>query len=220
MASPAIRTIPWRQLQKFAESVALGKSATQAYLDARPNVAYSTAKTNGAELAKQPRAQMVIASMRAALVDRATEDFIMNREEVMRWHTLAALTPVGEIDETHFLAQEVTYRITTTKAGDVTESKTIRMVNKTDSVKELTKIRGDYKPEKLEISDTSTRDKAIDAFADDPLFAQLLQDEARIQAAKLVRSGAVIEMEPAPPIKTLEDLEEQQRLDDEAEELY
>ena len=172
---------------------------------------------------------MAIASMRAALIEKATEEFILTRDEVLRVHTLAALTPVGQVDESHFLAQEVTYKYATDEDGlpilgpggspMVTEKK-VKMVSKSDSLKEISKLQGFYQPEKLEITDTSTRDQAIDAFADDPLFAQLLQDEARIQAAKLVRSGAVIEMEPAPPIKTLEDLEEQQQLDAEAELLY
>jgi len=109
--TPATKSIPWRQIQKFAESVALGKSATQAYLDARPGVAYSTANVNGPALAKTHQAQLAVASMRQALIEKATEEFILNRDEILRYHTLTALTPVGEIDESHFLAQEVTYRV-------------------------------------------------------------------------------------------------------------
>jgi len=207
----------------------MGVSATQAYHNIRPDVTNATARVNGPNLVHQPRVQLAIEAARKALVDRATEEFILTRDEILRYHTLTALTPVGEIDESHFLAQEVTFKYATDPTGLpirdedgkplITEKK-IKSVSKSDALKEISRLRGDYKPEKLEITDTSTRDKAIDAFSEDPLFAQLLQDEARIQAAKLVRSGAVIEMDVAPPIKTLEDLEEQQRLDDEALEHY
>lgn len=225
--TPATKSIPWRQIQKFAESVALGKSATAAYLDARPGVAQSTARVNGSELSKHPRVQMAVASMRQALIEKATEEFILNRDEVLRVHTLAALTPVGQVDESHFLAQEVTYKYATDEDGMpilgpggsplVTEKK-VKMVSKSDSLKEISKLQGFYKPEKLEITDTSTRDAAIDAFADDPLYKEMLESEARIQAAKMARGG-LIDIEPAPPRRTLEEIEEQQRLDDEAEEI-
>ena len=158
--TPAKKTIPWRQLQKFSESIALGKSATAAYQDARPGVAYNTAKVNGAELAKHPRTQMVVATMRQALVERATEEFILTRDEILRYHTISALTPPADIDEHSMLAQEVTYKYATDPSGLpirdedgnplITEKK-IKSVSKSDALKEISRLRGDYKPEKLEI---------------------------------------------------------------------
>ena len=213
--------LPWAQIQRFAGQVAMGVSATQAYQTIRPDVTNSTARVNGPNLVHQPRVQLAIQAARKALVERATEEFILTRDEVLRVHTMAALTPVAEVDEKHFLAQEVTYKYATDEEGMpilgadgkplITEKK-IKMVSKSDALKEISKLQGFYQPEKIEIQDTTKRDDALQRLADDPLFAELMAQQVPI-VERAIEMREITE--PGPPRRTLEEIEEAQRLDDE-----
>lgn len=94
----------------FALMIAEGSSGRKAYLSYYPHVEVRSADSAAARLLAT-----VEVTARVKFLKRATaSERVMTLQEWQEWHTMAVRTPIGEIDETHPLAQEMTYE---TKGG-------------------------------------------------------------------------------------------------------
>jgi hypothetical protein len=171
----------------------------------------------------------MVKNHRDLLEQESKNQLLLSRDEILMAHTQTVLTPVGHVDENHWLAQEVKFKYATDEAGfphlgidgkPVVVEKTVKMLNKTTAMQEISRLQGYYKPEKLEISDTTdAKRQAADALAADPSFMEMLREEARNMAAARQVEGRIIDL-PAIGSMTLEDREEAAQLDAEAENLY
>lgn len=127
----------------FCQFVALGKSAAQAYRLAGGESEYSNRR------AADLRTKQDIQERIKELMEEVRQTFEFTREDLLNFYRETIITPVGSVDETSRLAQEVT----TTCNADGT-SKKVKMVGKIDAARELSKMLGWYEPEKVEVSGT------------------------------------------------------------------
>lgn len=128
--------------EKFCLLYHQSGNAIQSYIEAY-GVKYETANRIAYRLLRNPAVQERLQE----LYDEAGEIAKVDKSEIIeRWLEVIS-TPIGEIDETHPLAQEVTYRFD--KQGNET-GKTVKMPSKADGFKELARLIGAYEPDKVE----------------------------------------------------------------------
>lgn len=157
--------------ERFAQGVAGFMSATSAYRKyiAEKGTKTDTCMQNGSGLLAKLRPRVDFLKAQAAKT--ASEKFHFGKEELIGYLVGVVQTPVGEVDETHEFAQEMTVE---TKGGqrgrlrrgdaedgneeasepiDVTK---IKSFGKADAAKLLAKICGWESPDKVEHSGTLT----------------------------------------------------------------
>lgn len=147
--------------ERFAELVAGGMSATEAYVKAGYNVSVKVAGTNGPRLLENAGVKAHIAGIKAKAAARTEfkkDDLV--RDLIKLWQT-----PVGEIDEKSQFAQEV---VTDQVAGGsrgqlkrgkaakgnetvepITTRKRIKMVDKFAAARLLTELLGWKEPDQV-----------------------------------------------------------------------
>lgn len=108
---PKPKPLPRPKEEKFAQLMASGEfAAWQAYHEIWPEYEQSTARTKGPEMFRRSHIKARVAELQGMTADAT----VMTLKEWQEWHTMAVRTPIGEIDETHPLAQEMTFE---TKGG-------------------------------------------------------------------------------------------------------
>lgn len=133
----------------FAEFVASGMSATSAYIKAGYNVTQKAAETAGPRLLGNVAVGKHIADLRK----KASEKTEFTRYDMVQWLVSALKTPIGEIDENHFLAQEFTTEemILKNQGGRIIKRR-VKTVGKIECARLLCDIVGWKEPEKREIN--------------------------------------------------------------------
>lgn len=200
----------WQTLSKFAQGIASGMSASEAYRQARPNADLTPESVTvmASRLLSTVKVKSMVAHYREALVERSTEDFILNRDEKRRLLTMVAITPVGQVDETSILAQEVKYKYATHPITGATvldedgnpmvAEKVVKMIPKQFAIGELNKMDAHYEAEKAPLPSKSLTygiEDAHEAFSHDPMYLEFLKEAAVFEAAK---RGKIIEVQEAP----------------------
>ena len=183
----------WPTVQKIAKRLAEGETPARAYAEVR-GVAPRTAANHAARFAQRPDVVKAVAHFRKQLLDSAAVEFVLEHQDLVKMHTINVLTPIKFVDEDSPLAQEVITTTTRNKDGSVSTKKTIKTMPKMESMKEIAKLGGYYAPEKVDFTATNSLNDSIAALSENPLFAEMLADEARVQGARIAR-GAVIEIE-------------------------
>lgn len=221
----------WKVLSEFAQGIALGKTAAEAFLSARPNVLPSSAPVLGCRLLKDVQVQSMIAHYRQALVENSTPDFILNRDEKRRLLTLVAITPVGQVDEASILAQEVKYKYATHPLTGETlfdsdgkamlAEKVVKMVPKQFAVSELNKMDGHYEAEKAPVKALTRYDDAYiqRQLAASSEFQGYLREEAALEAARLGRVIEIAAIEVPPPRRSQDEMDAALEADEEFQKL-
>lgn len=122
--------------REFAHLIVAGLTQEDAYRQAiSPTASHNTARTKGCVIANDPRVKTYIRELREASWTAQALSYAEKRAflaEVVR-------TPVGSVDETSPLAQEVVYE--ETKYGT---TKKVKMVSKAAAIAEDSKLAGDY----------------------------------------------------------------------------
>ena len=144
---------------------------------------------------REPKIALMIRERRKAMSAQAVEDFILNRDEIRRRLTEVVLTPIGDLDETSDLVQEVSYEYATNpitgepiygpNGKQVRIKMKVKMIGKMDSIRELNKMDGHYDAEKKEPEKELPfgREAALKAFENDPAFQEALRYEAKLHIA-------------------------------------
>jgi hypothetical protein len=136
--------------EQFAQCVAGGASAAQAYRDTYPNASTATAETHGPELLRRSQVAVRVDELRGIQRTVVTEEFKVSREDMVRYLHEVLITPVGEIDADHVLAQEMTRSRRVRgrgEDGEEWETEKIKMPAKMDATEKLIKLAGWYAPE-------------------------------------------------------------------------
>ena len=137
--------------EQFAQSVAGGASAAQAYRETYPNAGTSTAETSGPELLRKPQVALRVNKLKGIQEEIITEEFQVSREDMVRYLYDVMTTPVGEIDSDHILAQELTRSRRVRgrgEDGEEWETERIKMPGKMEAADKLIKMAGWYAPDK------------------------------------------------------------------------
>lgn len=142
--------------EAFAQAVALGMSATQAYRTevSEEGCLTSTAMSEGCRLLGSPKVSTRVEELRKAVSKKAEERFGLTAETLIRLHLDVIETPLGEVDKNSRLAQEY-------KIGK--DGITIKTMPKASSAAELAKLCGFYAPEKVEASITQETEESLAA---------------------------------------------------------
>ncbi len=124
--------------QRFADLVLSGMSQTAAYIKA--GYAVKGADAGASRMATHPGVSAYLETEREKTAER---------ERIKKWEVLDFLsnvirTPIGEVDESSMLAQEVTRD----EIGEEILRTKIKMADKLGSVDRMAKILGWYAPEK------------------------------------------------------------------------
>ncbi len=194
--------------QKFAQGVAEGMSATRAYMAARPdaNLTPGYAAKEASGLLRQGKISGMVEHYRKALIDNATDEFILNRNEIRRALTLAVVTPVSELEKegNEWLVQEKT--VTDGPNGTTTK---IKGLPKLGALQELAKLDGHYEAEKAPVQSMARYDDEYiqRQLAASPEFQEYLREEAALEAARLGRVIEIAAIEVPPPRRSQEELE-------------
>jgi hypothetical protein len=99
------------QHELFSQIMAVGNvSAGKAYAICYPDVEAKSAETLGPKLFRNLQIQERVAELQG----EAAKQAVITLAEWQKWHRDAMFTPIAEIDENHYLAQEMTYE---TKGG-------------------------------------------------------------------------------------------------------
>lgn len=127
--------------KKFADFHLEGLAAGVAYV--RAGYSQNGAAEGASRLLKNEKV--------AAYIDREKE-ILSERMRVKKWQVLeflseAITTPIGEVDETSTLAQEVTRD----EIGEKVIRTKIKMVGKLDAIDRMAKLLGWYAPQKVEV---------------------------------------------------------------------
>jgi phage terminase small subunit len=130
--------------QRFADLVLRGSSLLDAYLHSGYKSKGSAAKAAASRL----RAHADVSAYITAVQKQAASGAVMDRQEALEYLTRNIRTPIGEVDETSDLAQEVTRD----EVGEETIRTKIKMPGKINAVDRLAKMLGWYAPEKVEVS--------------------------------------------------------------------
>lgn len=142
---------------KFCEGIAAGLSGREAYKAAGYKVSDKSADEGASILSRNSKVKDRIAELRARSAEKA--DF--SRDDMVQWLVDALKTPVGEIDQNHPLAQELTTdEVFVEKKGSKVIKRRIKTVGKNECARLLCDMMGWKAPEKREI-DLGT--KTLDA---------------------------------------------------------
>ena len=121
-----------------------GRPAGRAYEEAGYRQRGDRADTEAYKLQQRPEIEAYMAEIRA----KATKEAEVDLAKVMKYLGTAIFTPVGEIDESHPLAQEVVHE-DMPNGGRRTK---IKMVGKIESAKLLAALAGWMAPKKHEVA--------------------------------------------------------------------
>lgn len=133
---PGSKTQVLKKYRDFAHLVVSGQSQAQAYKIAiSPSAQESTANSKGCRLANRPDIKAYIQSLKEA----SWTANVLTLAEKRSFLADVVRTPVGEVDETSKLAQEVTYE--ETKNGT---TRKVKMVSKAQAIDLDSKLAGDY----------------------------------------------------------------------------
>jgi phage terminase small subunit len=125
--------------QRFADFVLRGSSLLDAYLSAGFKAKGKAAKSAASRLRQHPD----VAAYITAVQKIAATGSVMDRQEAMEYLTRNVRTPIGEIDESSDLAQEVTRD----EVGEETIRTKIKMPGKIEAIDRLAKMLGWFEPE-------------------------------------------------------------------------
>ena len=145
--------------EAFAQDVAMDVGPPTAYRKhvARGKCADTTANTEARRLLKKPSVALRIAELKGVISQKAGEKFDWNAEKALGWLKSVLETPVGSIDESHPLCQEVSF--------SPTGGKKIKMPAKLDALRLMAQMAGWMAPEehrhKFELSPQA--EAALDA---------------------------------------------------------
>lgn len=120
--------------ERFCQLRASGKIKTdwEAYM-----LAYDCSKATAEDVAYRIAQNDGICRRMQWLQGQMAGDGIANKTEILRWLTSAMRTPVGQIDEQHTLAQEVTH-----ESGEWGTRTKVKSVPKLGAVEQLSKLLG------------------------------------------------------------------------------
>jgi phage terminase small subunit len=134
--------------ERFAEFVAGGMAATVAYGKAGYSNTGRNAEGNASALMEKHGVKQRIAELRK----RAAAKAEFTRDDMVQWLVGALKTPVGEIDQNHRLAQELTTdELVVEKKGTKTIKRRVKSVGKIECARLLCDMMGWKAPEKREI---------------------------------------------------------------------
>ena len=133
--------------EAFAQEVAGGASAAEAYRGVYVSAKRPTAETEGPKLLRDPQVSLRVTALQSVAAAVIAKRWEMTREEVAQYLIEIIQTPIGEVNETHRLCQE--YSETTGANGTQHRYK---MPAKLDAVEKLIKMAGWYAPQKIEHS--------------------------------------------------------------------
>lgn len=125
--------------QRFADLLLRGENGISAYVSAGFKGKGKSAKAAASRLRNHPQ----VSAYMEAIMRKSAEGAVMNRQEAMEFLTLNVRTPVGEVDETSKLAQEVTRD----EVGEETIRTKIKMPGKIEAIDRLAKMLGWFEPE-------------------------------------------------------------------------
>ncbi len=215
------KKLNWTAHSKFAQGIAEGMSATRAYMEARPgaNLAQSYAAKEACGLLKQGKIIGMVEHYRKALVERATEEFILTRNEIRRALTLVVTTPATKLQEpdNEWLVQE----LSVTEGPNGTTTK-VKGMSKLGALQELAKLDGHYEAEKAPLPPKSLTfgiEDAHEAFSHDPMYLEFLKEAAVFEAAKRAKVIEIQEAALPPARRTQADLDAALDADEEFQQL-
>lgn len=160
-SSPSTKALTIKQ-QRFCELFVSGISATQSYLDAGYACSRSSARSNGAELRKNPAVAAYIAGLRAPDVTQA----ILTKDMKLRYLAELIRTPIGHIGPDSPFCQEYveTVQADTGPRGRLRDVQNpakdeavapprklvrVKMADKLRAIELHSKLAGDFEPEKI-----------------------------------------------------------------------
>lgn len=145
--------------EQFAQLVANGLSATQAYIQAGYKVSEKVAGTNGSRLLENAGVMARIKGLR----EKAAAKSEFKREHLAAQLIAGITTPVSQVDENSPLAQEMTRTVVTIGTGKnqrVEVRTKVKMVSKDASARLLCDMFGWKEPEQVVVE---TGPKTLDA---------------------------------------------------------
>lgn len=131
--------------EAFAQLVATGEAAGAAYRQIYPSASAATAETTGPELLRKPQVKARVEELQEAGASKA----VFTLATTIEYLEEILVTPIGEVDEGHRLCQELSE--TSTESGT---TRKVKMPGKLEAIEKLIKLRGWYKPDKVEHSGT------------------------------------------------------------------
>jgi len=142
--------------EEFARAIANGKSGTQAYREtvAAPGTKTDSCMVGASQLLAEPKIRQRVDELKAMADQVAERRLEFGKEKLIAFLIEAVETPVGDIDEKHRLANEVTRdEIMGSDPEDpVTVHKVkIKGVSKAEAAKQLAQLCGWNSPDKLEV---------------------------------------------------------------------
>jgi hypothetical protein len=147
--------LPNKKHDAFARDIANGATGVQAYRDnvAAPDSKTNTCMTQASILLSDPKIAERIAELRIAANETLEKRLGWTKEKAMAYLVEVLETPVGELDEKHRLANEVTRDELHSGEDkpDVTRVK-IKGISKADAMKQLATMCGWNAEEKLELT--------------------------------------------------------------------
>jgi hypothetical protein len=157
--------------ERFTELIASGMPATSAYLAAGYLVSKEVAKANASKLLTNSNVKSKIAEIRASEAQKSE----FKREDMVRFLVSVLQTPVGELDASSPLAQEVSL-VTVGK----TTRKRVKTMGKIECARLLCEIMGWKSPEQLVVEN---RPRAIESIKERAAnVASALDRNARLRA--------------------------------------
>lgn len=145
--------------EAFAQAVAKGESAAEAYRKTYPRASAATAETNGPALIRdETQVQLRIAEIRENANRIAKERLDLTQEEALAYLARVVRTPIGEVDHTSDLCQERTFI-----EGNEETSVKVKMCGKLEAIKQVATMCGWNAPQKVEGSIGLTVSPAVDA---------------------------------------------------------
>lgn len=163
--------------EKFAQLVAMGSTGVQAYKEAvSSDCLTKTAIEAASRLLADHNVSARVESLRIRADETLEKRLGWTKEKALRYLVEILETPVGEVDEYHRLAQEVTRDEIGGAQGklrrgnddegneNVSPSATrvkIKLPSKTDAIKQLSAMVGWNEPEKIEVTGTVNHDHSF-----------------------------------------------------------
>ena len=173
-----------RFLKGFAQGIKRGLTATEAYHRLRPNCTEGTARSNASKLIRRPE----YFAVRKALIEGADSSGILTKDEIRRALTLAVTTP-KDIDSLMLPQNRWLITGSSRSSTEKGESVSVRSVSPLAALEALAKLDGHYA---LPESGPEGSHEGLSELEKSPLYAEMLEQEARIARAKW---GKVTEVE-------------------------
>jgi len=156
---PKLQPVPLIMKPKheaFAQAIANGATGVQAYRDcvAKPGTKTKTCMEEASRLLANPKTAARVQELKRLAADDLNSHLRWDRMKAMRYLVEVLETPVGELDEGHRLAGEVTREEV---AGGVFKTR-IKGISKADALKQLSAMCGWNQPAKVEVSHTPIKD--------------------------------------------------------------